>query len=487
MSETLIKDKKQRIKLLEESLQILESEINWRQQNEKISFFVPNGKQEEFINKFAESNSQLTVLSASNALGKTTLLVNLLGNIVFGSQNKFFNQPIFKNWPFTKRARFITNPKLVEEIAPFHTEIQKWWPRGRYESIKSGKTYYSQYKANDWVIDVMSYDQEPSQFEGSTLGLALFDEPPPESLWTPTIRGLRGKGKACVFMTPLTDAAWFYDKVQPAHVHDFVYGQMEDGCKTHGIRGHLEHEEIQRQIAELMVTRPDEVEARIYGKAMYLQGRVFKTFSSIHICKEPIRPPLHSTIYNVVDPAADKPFFAIWAWPAKNGDIYIFDEHPNDDFFKMHNCQWTIQDYSQFYRQKEYGYQVKRIIDRHFANSVSSVNKKTLRQELEEIGMFFESSYTAGNEEIDTGVIKVREYLQYDVNQPITSINRPKLYVNPHCINTIKAFNYWSTDPKTGKYKDQYKDPLDCVRYLIMADPKQDEPIPYVEPKKRYG
>ena len=220
---------------------------------------------------------------------------------------------------------------------------------------------------------------------------------------------------------------------------------------------------------------------------MYLQGRVFKTFiPNVHIVKEPIRAPLHSTIYNVVDPHTDKPFFAIWAWPAKNGDLYIIDEHPNEDFFKMHGCQWTIEDYKRMYSQKEHGYDVKRIIDHHFADVRSAATKRTLREELGEIGMYYEPSYTAA-EEVETGVLKVRSYLQYNANAPITSINRPRIFINPHCLNTIKAFQFWSIDPKTGKYKDDYKDPMDCVRYLVMGDPKQDEPMPYREAQKRYG
>ena len=87
---------------------------------------------------------------------------------------------------------------------------------------------------------------------------------------------------------------------------------------------------------------------------------------------------------------------------------------------------------------------------------------------------------------LGTGVLKVREYLSYIQTRPIDNINKPKLYVNPHCLNTIKAFQYWSLDDK-GKYQDAYKDPMDVIRYLVMAKPHQSEPIPYMEPRKRYG
>lgn len=473
-----------RLEFLEKSLSLLEREVEWRQENERYQFYEPNGICEKAIQHIAASQDIVTVLSAANGIGKTTLIVNLFANLFWPGQNRYFNHPLFTNWPYPKNLRYITDQKIVEESGPFHSEIKKWWPKGQYESAKLGRNYVCQYKVRDWVLDVMTNDQDIGQFEGGTKGGIIFDEPPKQNIWHASVSRLRLGGLLLVFMTPLTEAAWFFDQVVPNHQHSIFYATMEDACKQHGIRGHLEHDHIQKMMSEMSA---DEVEARAYGKAMYLKGLVFKTFDyKVHVLKEPVRPPLNSTIYNVVDPHADKPFFSIWAWPHKNGDLYIIDEHPNEDFFRMHNCQWTREDYKRMYAAKEQGYFVKRVIDRHFADSVTAANKKTLRQELAEIGMQYEPSYSA-KEEIDTGVLKVREALQYDPMRPLTSINRPKLYVNPHCLNTIKAFARWSIDPKTGDYQDAYKDPMDVVRYLVCAHPKQDEPLPYKQPRKLFG
>lgn len=455
--------------------------------NERICFFEPNGKQEEFINTFGSPNSSISIFSAANGLGKTTLVVNVLGNLVFGPQNRFFDKEIFKNWPYPKRARYITNPKLTEEIAPFHTEILKWWPKGRYEAIKAGKNYFSQYKANGWVIDIMSYDQDEAQFEGATLGLALFDEPPPEPLWTPTIRGLRGKGKAGVFMTPLTHAAWFYEKVVPSHKDSIVYGSMEDGCKEHGIRGHADHADIQRQIDELLRTSPEEAEARIHGKAMYLRGLIFKAFDpNVHVLKNPVVCPPHIGCYQVVDPHDDKPFAVTYAFPDGRGDIYIHDEWPNEDFYKMHNSQLTVDDYVKIFRDKEQSWYVyKRIMDRRFGEVSRAGNRKTLREDFQAKGLLYDQSYSA-QEEIETGILKVRQYLSYDKTKPLSDLNHPKIYINPHCTNTIKSLSLWARDPDTGKVQEAYKDFCDNLRYLVMAEPRPMEHFQR-NPANRYG
>lgn len=463
---------------------MLERELDWRKKNERLQFYEPNLPVEQLITSIGTSNNLLHGLSAANGLGKTTALVVLGGNLFFGPQNKYFDYPIFKDWPYPKRIRFVSEVSQIKDGGPFPTEIKKWWPKGRYQTARNGQGYDSIYKAGDWVLEVMTYDQLPSQHEGANLGCVMFNEPPPENLWTPNISRLRAGGIAVVGMTPLNEAGWFFDKIVPRHEGHIFYGDVEQACKQHGTRGHLEHADIEKMIAEYS---PEEREARVGGRAMYLQGRVFKTFSpTAHVLKEHMTAPLGATLYNVTDPHTDKPFFSIWAYPAKDGSLYILDEHPNQDFFKMHNCQWTIEDYKHMYAAKEGGYNVKRIIDHHFADVRSSATKKTLKEALAEIGMYYESSYTA-SEEIETGVLKVREYLQWNADRPMTTINRPRIYINPHCINTIKAFQYWTYDQDKQKYQDAYKDPMDVVRYLCMAEPMQDEPLPSNPTPRKYG
>lgn len=423
--------------------------------------------------------------STANGLGKTAFVVNLVGNLIFGPQNKHFNFEIFRNWPYPKRIRYVTTPKNVEEIGPFQTEILKWWPRGWYKSEKCGKTFNSKYSANGWVIDIMTYDQDPSQFEGPTLGLIITDEPPPKHLWSTFASRLRAGGIILTMMTPLTEAGWYFDDVVPRHQDAVVYGTMEDACIQHGKNGHLEHENIEKMIAEM---EPEEREARAEGRAMYLRGLIFKTFDpNIHVLKEEIRPPFGANVWNVVDPHSDKPFASIWAFPDARGDIYIFDEWPNEEFHKMHNCQLTIHDYKKIFSDKEAGLNIhKRIIDRHFADTPAAVNKRTLRQELQSIGMNYWPSYKA-EEEIETGIERVRRNLAYDTSKPLSSLNQPKLFISPKCKNVIKALSNWARDPDNGKPKENFKDFCDVVRYLLMDNPEMDFPAPAQELKKRWG
>lgn len=467
-----------------ELLAVLEPELEKRRETDALGLYKPNRPIQQVIQLVSEKRP-VVIASTSNGLGKTSGVVNIVGNLFFGPQTRYFDTDTFRNWPFPKRIRYITTSKNVEEIGPFHSEISKWWPKLKYQAIKSGHTFYSQYTANGWVLDVMTYDQDPKQMEGPTLGMIITDEPPPKPLWSTFASRLRMGGMILVVMTPLTEAAWFFDEVVPRHQEAVVYGTMEDACIQHGVNGHLEHENIQRMIAEM---DPEEREARAEGKAMYLRGLIFKTYDeNVHVLKKDVRPPYGAQVWQVVDPHGDKPFATIWAFPDARGDLYIFDEWPNEDFYKMHNCQLDIKHYKQIYGDKEAGLNIhRRIIDRHFADVASASNKRTLRQELQAIGLNYMPSYKA-EEEVDTGIIKVRERLAYDTSKPLSAINQPSIYINPSCMNTRKSMARWARNPKTGETLDSYKDYCDTVRYLVMDNPKISETFPAYNPVKRWG
>jgi hypothetical protein len=209
---------------------------------------------------------------------------------------------------------------------------------------------------------------------------------------------------------------------------------------------------------------------------MYLRGLIYKIFDyNIHVAKKPIDVPNLAQVFQIVDPAVDKPFASIWGYPTPDGGLYIHDEWPSDDFYRMHGSDLGLEDYKRIFKAKEEGWNIrKRIIDRHFADVRSLQTKNTLRQDFAKVGLHYEASYNAQaeQEEVETGILKVRSYLKYDEKKPIDALNKPRLLISPVCKNTIKGFQRWSFDMATGKPKDEFKDFCDCVRYFCMDDPK---------------
>lgn len=451
----------------------LRRKTEYEKENTRLAFFVPNKAQESFVHLIGYYKPFVAIFSAANGVGKTALAANIAGNFIFGPQVPAFQQfDLFRAWPYPKRARYITDPKLVEEIGPWHNEVTHWWPRGKYSISKGGKQWYSTYKANGWLLDVMTYDQATKDFEGATLGLAIFDEPPPKEIWNATVSRMRMGGLILVLMTPLTSAAWFFDQVVPKHQSSIVYADIEDNCQTHGKGGQLKHADIERMIAEMP---PDEVEARAHGKALALAYLIFKTFDRrVHVAPEPIIPPPGAQVWQIVDPHIDKPFACIWGYPTGDGAFTQFDEWPNEDFYAMHQSPNGLEDYKKIFEDKEKNLKVeKRILDRHFAQVRTIQNKRTLFEEFERIGLDYQPSYRASAEEreVETGVIKVRSFLAYNHDKAIDAVNRPRYIVSPTCTNTIKGFERWALNPKTMEPAEAYKDFMDCVRYALMADP----------------
>ena len=468
--------------------ELIRQELEARRETDRMAFFLPNGGQERYIQTIGYYRPFISIWSAANGLGKTTVAANLTGRLFFGGENPAFDFDIFKNWPYPKRARYITDPKLVEEIGPWHSEVTKWWPRGRYTCAKGSKTWFSIYRGNGWLLDVMTYDQAPKDFEGATLGLAIFDEPPPQIIWNATVSRMRAGGMIMVLMTPLTSAAWFFDQVVPKHLNHIVYGDIEENCREHGKNGQLNHVDIERMLDAMP---QEEREARAHGKALALAYLIYKAFDvRIHVTPEAVIPPPGAQVWQIVDPHIDKPFACIWGYPAGDGSFVQFDEYPNDDFYSAHNCSLGIADYKAIFAEKEKGLRVtKRIIDRHFAQVRTLNTKRTLLEELLAAGLVYEPSYESGLDEpeLETGIIKVRSYLNYDATRAIDTLNRPKYMVSPTCHNTIKGFTRWAIDPKTGKPADAYKDFMDTVRYAVMANPAPLHVPPRRPAVRRFG
>ena len=263
-------------------LRSIREERVYRLEHEKFRFYEPNGRCEEFIKKVGslgdngESNF-VVLFSAANGVGKTAAGANVVANILWGkdSKNPYFDLPLFKDWPFPKKGRIASDPENLK--GNLIATLKEWFPLGRYHTSKAGKQYESQWKTDTgFEFDIMSYEQDAKEYESATLGWAWFDEPPLESIFKATVGRMRKGGIIFITETPLW-AAWLYDHIIANPDQElatkgqrvYVEAQVEDACKEHGVRGHLEHDHIMRMVAEYS---EDEKQARVYGKFQHLVG-----------------------------------------------------------------------------------------------------------------------------------------------------------------------------------------------------------------------
>jgi phage terminase large subunit-like protein len=455
-------------------------ELARRRLYERLRYFKPNGGQARFIAELVREPYPLICVNGSgNGGGKTYLLVALLGAIQWPAlAAPCFQDKLFQKWPFPKRLRIASTPKEVEDIGAFQTAVKELWPKGRYEEMRKGKSYPCQFKSDTgFVTDVMTYEQDAAEFAGPNLGLVAFNEPPPEDIYKECIARLRKGGIAIGAMTSLNTNPWVVSGIfEKANGKDIrvIYADAEENCKQHGQNGTLEHEQVEKILSQF---DPDEREARKSGKPLIFAGRIFKTFDrNVHVREFDI-PPSGVSHGMIVDPAIGKPLAIAWRFVDKTGTLHYYDEWPEFQFEGAKDSNLAVSDYVALIKTRENGRRMdSRILDRHFGNSRRTLGGLTLKQEFDEAGLEFTDSYTMDPaSEVESGILKVKEYLKYDKTKPIDALNRPKIVIHPNCKNLIAAFERWGRNPKTGKPEEAFKDFMDLVRYDVMSNPAVDE------------
>ncbi len=172
-------------------------ELARRERDEKIRYFVPNGGQAKFIEELLRPGAFIVVNGSGNGGGKTYVLIALAASIAFPAMAPkcFASSPIIQNWPYPRRLRICSTPAELAEIGSIQTTIKELFPKGRYEAMKKGRSYPSQFVTDTgFIVDLFSYEQDAGEMAGPTLGLLGFNEPPPEDLWREGMARLRKGG-----------------------------------------------------------------------------------------------------------------------------------------------------------------------------------------------------------------------------------------------------------------------------------------------------
>lgn len=460
----------------------LQDDLEQIVQQNRLKYFTPTGKQEEFLRVVGNGESFICIFSAANAVGKTALMTAILGGCVFPrNENSYLNYPLFQNFPYPRRARIVSTPKNLEEIGAIQTEIKKWWPSGKYQAYRKGRQFDSEFVAGSWIVDLMSFEQDVSEFESATLGLIVFDEPPPLKILYASIARMRKGGMILIFMTPLDTGGEILedlteketiviDGVEIGRV-TVVYAELEDACEEHGVRGFLKHKDIAQMLS---FYDAEETEARVKGRPVHLTGRIYTDFEKKdpYVVEDFVIPDNWSRVC-IVDPHDGIPFAITWAAVDRTGQVWIYDEFPFEDLEKSHSTALTIPDYARIIREKESRDTINlRLIDPYYANKRYANSGKTVKQEFSDLGFDFIDGDTSG---LDLGHKRVREFLKYQKAYPVSATNHPRLHIFERCRNHWRSMlRYKRKLLKSGEVKDKiildetYKHFCDNLRHLLM-------------------
>ena len=460
-----------------ERLRALKEEEARRLLNEPYRYYEPTGRGEEFINLIGNGDAFIVLYSAANGVGKTATGANVLAHLFWPCGNPWFQGKIFTDFPYKKQGRIVSTPTSVEKnIIP---EMKRWFPKGKYETSKGNRPFESKWKIDGglakggWEFDIMTYEQDPMEFEGVTLGWAWFDEPPPEAILKATIARMRKGGIIFIGATPLAGSAYLFDMFAKGKVEievrssetgaamkyerkiGYVEADIESACKQHGVRGHLDHDVIMQIIAEYS---EDEKQARIYGKFQHLVGLVFKQFTrKVHVI-----PPFQLNerdfcVYEMLDPHPRNPDATLWLAVDRQGTKYVVDElwlKANGD-----------EELAQRIKAKATQYRVVRRIGDPSMFIEDQHTQSSLAKRLSNLGL----AHLEATKSRTMSDRRIGDALKYtEVNGHM--VKAPEVYIFDTCERTIWEMEHYRWDEWTGKAADKHmarERPLDKDDHMI--------------------
>lgn len=301
------------------------------------------------------------------------------------------------------------------------------------------------------------------------------DEPVPKKIYSGVRRGAIDQSACiCFSFTPLgPNAAWMFRD---------LYSQA-DGRRVHvNNLSIFDNPWLPRKAVEEFANDPSisdvEKEARLYGRFLHLIDRIYPQFDEkVHIIP-PMRPDPSWFIGHVIDPHTVKPWAMAWFAVTPLGDVVFFRQWPTTDFTKIRRDTRSPQEYAQLIRHSE-GIRPAdyRLMDPNYAGRkdiVRGVTIPAVKDVLAEYGII---ASTEINDSLSYGESRVRALLSYDTRQPVSQVNRPRMYVTSDCTNIINSLLYYiaqntsveDDSPHEEKREELHKDFADLVRYAAVS------------------
>lgn len=320
-----------------------------------VAAWAYNPGQTRFLHEIVDPCPTITIVEflKGNGSGGSWALVAAWSAIMFGTASPLFQRaPFGARWPFKKRsARLVTTTESLKDTGPIQTAMRLLFPVGRWtQSRGTGKQYYSEGRTDTgWTWDVMTYNQDVTEFASANKDLILLSEPPPEGIFQETVTRLRGQGVVLVDMTQL-DMAQFNAKLledglsidgrQVGEVR-YTYMHHHEACAEHYPGGHRSHASIEAEYALWLREDPTVAEARASGKPLRLSGLIYPTWGPAN--ELAALPEYHQQCWAagkrritlVVDPHDRKPWAAVWFATFPNDDVVAFAEWPPFRFHEV--------------------------------------------------------------------------------------------------------------------------------------------------------
>ena len=460
------------------------------------SKYIPTGLQDEIIEAFGSGEYQFILASHANRVGKTTVAPNII-RAIFGYHKKseYFPDKLYKNWLYPKDGLIAGTTANVRDDGAIAKAIKQWFPTGVLEAFRDGKNYNSRYVVDGkHTISVMTYEQHPTEWEGKQYGWVWLDEPPPPFVLGAVLSRMDKGGVVLNTATPINCGQYIsrLDDLEEAglkikRLAGTVYENSNETGKPNrkntkrGLR-------TNKEIAEWVKTIPrDEVEARVYGRLSNKSGVIYPMFNrEVHIIKpgQPFGQLKKSWNYYMINDHHPK-HYPFWMWiavtPPPDTRVIIVNEFPNyeefNDFYdktrRTKQFPYDIEEASRIIKILDGNKLGFNILDRWIDPLANAGSEKVVKGEIDS----FLTQFAKYNIDFNLPPVQriaiqrdtIQKALNFDTTAELSPYNQPTLFIYENCVNTIRAFerHYWMEGKE--KESEEYKDPMDCVRYFYAG------------------
>lgn len=347
------------------------------------------------------------------------------------------------------------------------------------------------------TIQMMSYDQDPSDFASGDFHIIGHDEPPKEAIWVENMaRTMRVDGTMLLGMTwpddPTIAVDWMLDRLYypaqkgPQHDPNIAWINLNT---TENMN--LNQTAIARVAGQYTAA---ERSARIFGQPITLSNRVHPLFTDesrtwCFACLElailteegacgrcggketvkfshvqPLVANANYPVIQVIDPHPRKPHMLLWVQITPNDDLEQIAELENDG--TPADVWAAVQDL-----EHEYGWSnVTRLMDPNMGRSPSGTNRDiTWQDAFDAVGMRIDLA-----DDGEVGRKIVNDYLKPD---PHTK--QPRYRVDPRNVRTIYQLKRFAWDDykksaekgQKQRVKPKHDDYPAMLRYLTNSNP----------------
>ncbi|MFH0825940.1 MAG: hypothetical protein V2B18_24560, partial [Pseudomonadota bacterium] len=291
-------------------------------------FMPPNPKQAELLKGWLDPTKKVFTFTGSNRSGKSVFGTIMALSVVFG-RTLWDDRKIEFMHRRPRRVRYVGQGWESHIKAVVVPLLKYWWPKNRrLETKKNNQGVDAIWKdlASGSTLEIMSTSQSSDVFEGWDGDLVVYDEPPPRDIRVACARGLIDRQGRELFGATLLKEAWIHREVIKARLPDgkpdlsvcnvvsTIWDNVGYGLTKEGI------DQFERTL------KPDEKQARLFGKPSYMSSLVFPRFDRDKHLKSRFKIPLDWINDFSIDFHPSKPWAIGSVATAKSGFKYFSKE-----------------------------------------------------------------------------------------------------------------------------------------------------------------